>query len=132
MNKWQKDVEDFHKAIEAKIPKRPSLMGYNFRLRGDLLREEVEEFISACADENNPDWPGMIDALIDVIYIAIGGAVTMGVDLEPFWAEVHSANMRKVGGPRRADGKILKRPDWVGPDIEGVLRTMREKSREKK
>jgi predicted HAD superfamily Cof-like phosphohydrolase len=43
------------------------------------------------------------------------------VDLEPFFAEVHRANMAKLGGFRRADGKWMKPPDWTPPDIEGLL-----------
>ena len=39
-----------------------------------------------------------------------------GIPLRPFWREVQRANMDKVGGPVRADGKRLKPPGWQGPD----------------
>jgi len=39
-----------------------------------------------------------------------------GIPLEEFWVEVQRANMDKVGGPIRADGKRLKPPGWRGPD----------------
>lgn len=29
--------------------------------------------------------------------------------------------MAKLGGPRRADGKVMKPIGWRPPDIEGVL-----------
>jgi predicted HAD superfamily Cof-like phosphohydrolase len=44
-----------------------------------------------------------------------------GLDLVPFFAEVQRANMAKASGPVRADGKRLKPPDWVAPDLNGVL-----------
>ena len=41
--------------------------------------------------------------------------------------EVHASNMTKLGADgrpvRRADGKILKGPDYRPPDIAAVLRT---------
>lgn len=43
----------------------------------------------------------------------------------PLWEvfqEIHRSNMRKVGGPIRADGKRLKPEGWVGPDIASKLR----------
>jgi hypothetical protein len=59
--------------------------------------------------------------LADLIYVAIGTAVALGVDLRPVWDAVHAANLAKAGGPRRADGKFLKSADWVHPDIKGIL-----------
>jgi predicted HAD superfamily Cof-like phosphohydrolase len=46
----------------------------------------------------------------------------MGIDLGPFFAEIHRTNMEKAGGPvRPSDGKILKPPGWKPPDIVGML-----------
>jgi predicted HAD superfamily Cof-like phosphohydrolase len=44
----------------------------------------------------------------------------MGVELEPFFDEVHGSNMKKVGGRVRGDGKQLKPEGWRPPDLAGV------------
>jgi hypothetical protein len=49
-------------------------------------------------------------------------AVEGGIDLRPLWVAVQAANLAKVGGSKRADGKVLKTPGWVPPDIAGLLR----------
>lgn len=46
------------------------------------------------------------------LYVVFGTAIEFGVDLTPFFAEVHRTNMLKVGGATRADGKILKPDGW--------------------
>jgi predicted HAD superfamily Cof-like phosphohydrolase len=35
---------------------------------------------------------------------------------------VHRANLAKAGGPRRADGKLLKPPGWQPADVTAVLK----------
>jgi len=44
-----------------------------------------------------------------------------GLDLDGFFAEVHRANMDKIGGKRRPDGKRLKPANWRPPDLAGTL-----------
>lgn len=44
----------------------------------------------------------------------------IGVDLRPFFREVHRTNMWKLKGPKREDGKQLKPPDWHPPRLEGM------------
>lgn len=48
-----------------------------------------------------------------------------GVDAMPVFAEVHLANMRKLGPDglpiKREDGKVLKPEGWTPPDIQRVL-----------
>jgi predicted HAD superfamily Cof-like phosphohydrolase len=60
---------------------------------------------------------------------ALAGMVaTIGVILEawkiplrPFWNEIQRANMDKVGGEVREDGKRLKPPGWRPPDHMPIL-----------
>ncbi len=49
-------------------------------------------------------------------------AAFYGIPLEEFWKEVQRANMAKVGGPVRSDGKRLKPPGWVGPNHLPLIR----------
>ena len=118
MHDAQEKVRQFHLALGVPAPNRITLFDYPAQLRVDLIQEELDEFAEACA---NHDMVGMIDALCDLLYVTYGSAVAMGVDLETFYAEVHRSNMAKLGGPRRADGKIQKPDGWQPPDISGLL-----------
>lgn len=44
----------------------------------------------------------------------------LGVDLRPFFSEVHRTNMHKLTGPKREDGKQLKPPGWKPPRIKAM------------
>jgi predicted HAD superfamily Cof-like phosphohydrolase len=48
------------------------------------------------------------------------------VDGDAVFGEVHRANMRKLDGPRRADGKLLKPPGWQPADVRGVIEQQKE------
>lgn len=87
-------------------------------LRASLIEEESLETIAAL---RNNDLLGTIDGLCDLLYVTYGTAVSMGLDLEPFFDEVHRSNMTKIGGPIRPDGKRLKPPGWDPPDLAKVL-----------
>lgn len=122
MNTWQLDVTDFHREV----------CGVGFggsggpqirraELRADLILEEAVETFRAL---HRNDLAGAIDGLCDLIVVALGTACEMGVDLDPFWQEVHRTNMEKAGGPVREDGKRLKPEGWQPPDIAGLLHTL--------
>lgn len=49
----------------------------------------------------------------------------VGVDLRPFFEEVHRTNMHKLKGPMREDGKQLKPADWKPPRIEALYLRLR-------
>ena len=88
-------------------------------LRIEVVEEEVNrELIPAIKAR---DLVATADAIIDSIYALVGMALEFGLDLGPLWNEVHAANMRKRGGPIREDGKHLKPPGWVGPNIQKHL-----------
>ena len=155
MNPYQQAVHDFHVAMNQPHPDHATLEDYPFELRAKLILEEALEFVQAsglyvyAGDGNNtlvelnskvpeckidfapgkqpPDWPEMVDALCDLLYVVFGAAVSMGVDLDPFFDAVHKANMLKSTGPVREDGKRLKPPGWTPPDIAGLLEALRAK-----
>lgn len=116
---WFADVMEFHKEMDLLIgttPKRPSpkIEGLRFAL-------EEEEFAEMLRAVGNGDVPEMAKEIVDLIYVLIGRAVSYGIDLRPVWDAVQKANMAKVGGPIREDGKRLKPPGWEPPDIKGIL-----------
>lgn len=114
------DVLAFHEKFcpdqIGETPGEPSTKISN--LRSALMREELGETIHAMSQG---DIPGVADGLVDLIYVAIGTAIAYGIDLRPVWDAVQAANMAKVGGPTRDDGKVLKPEGWQAPDIAGVL-----------
>lgn len=120
----QEQVRDFHMAMlgPGVAPDRPIPINvYNGELRCALIEEEAREFRSAW---EAGDRMAMIDALCDLMYVTLGAAVQMGVPLAPFFEIVHEANMKKVGGSVREDGKQLKPLGWTAPDIVGVYRSL--------
>ncbi len=118
MNREQAMVAEFHRALLRPGLESVTLDGFPGELRVRLIEEEADEFAEAVAAG---DVVEMVDGLCDFLYVTYGAAVELGVDLEPFFAEVHRSNMAKAGGPHRADGKWLKPADWEPPDVRGLL-----------
>jgi hypothetical protein len=112
----QADVEEFHRALEIPVHDTPAIR--RPELRAELIREEAKE---TCDAIERGDLVEAIDGLCDVLCVVYGAALEFGIDLAPFWDEVHRTNMAKVGGPVRKDGKRLKPPGWTPPDIAGIL-----------
>ena len=121
MNTWQQDILDFHRALDIPVGcgcNSHHLSRDRRMLRAELIREEANEAIEAIEAGHLVE---ALDGLVDTIVVCLGTAVEMGLDLDPFWQEVHASNMAKVGGPTREDGKKLKPEGWVPPDIFGML-----------
>lgn len=119
MTREQEMVRAFHQAVgqtRAPVPTPATLDDRDLRIA--LLSEEggeVEEALYV------GDLAGIAHELADLLYVVYGTAVTYGIDLEPVFAEVDRANMSKVDGHRRADGKWLKgtyRPAVIPPILE--------------
>jgi predicted HAD superfamily Cof-like phosphohydrolase len=82
-------------------------------------REAVFALINEC--RLRIDLPELVDGLGDLDYVVEGFRQTLGVNGLPVHNEIHRANMTKKRDNLRADGKIIKGPDFVPPDIAGVL-----------
>lgn len=116
---WYRDVYDFHVKFNCLINDRPTLPPENTaRLRADMEREELRELHEAT---EQGDLAGIADAIADLIYVLLGRAVSYGIDMRPVWEAVHQANMAKVGGSKRSDGKVMKPEGWEPPDIEAII-----------
>jgi predicted HAD superfamily Cof-like phosphohydrolase len=122
-------VREFHEAFALPAPERPTLDGFPGDLRVRLIEEEAEEFRQAVA---RGDLVEMVDALCDLLYVTYGAAVSLGVDLEPFFAEVHRSNMAKRGAAKRADGKQLKPEGWEPPRIADLLARLYQEGLERR
>lgn len=117
-------VREFHLAYQLPVAERPSaeLTAQEVALRQALIEEEVAELRQA---GDAGDLVGVADALADIVYVAYGTACVYGIDLDAVLDEVHASNMTKLGADgrpvRRADGKVLKGPDYRPPDVAGIL-----------
>lgn len=112
-------VRDFHEKFNLPRADFPDLGTARERvLRGYLLDEEVGELLEALEEG---DLAHIAREMADVLYIVYGSAVTMGIDLEDVFEEVHRANMTKVGGRINEAGKLTKPPGWQPLDIESII-----------
>ena len=147
----QAQLIEFHLAMDVPIlstPRIPSDDRVKLRLR--LIFEECFELLKASQDVSEPwawdmfqaaessvamlinrcaehaDLERVADALADIAYVVEGTNLEFGIDSGPVLDEVHRANMAKVGGPVREDGKRLKPEGWTPPDIAGILEQQRK------
>lgn len=126
-------IEQFQRAAGAKRPSTPALPEPDLlRFRQQLIREEYEEVVGAIEtavagwrQNSPPDVVQLAHELADLLYVVYGTFSAMGVDADAVFTEVHRANMEKMGGPRRADGKLLKPADWQPADVAGVIAAQR-------
>lgn len=116
MHRAQWDVMDFHRALDIPVGETPLIRRPELRVK--LIREESKELCQAIEDG---DLIEAIDGMCDLLVVTYGAAVEFGIDLEPFWIEVHKTNMAKRGGPTREDGKKLKPPGWQPPNLAPIL-----------
>lgn len=123
MHRAQEQVLDFHRATKSARPPRPRLGGLNpeeAELHLGLIEEEFRELKEA-HERRGASIVDQIGELCDILYVTYGYAVALGVDLEPYFNAVHAANMEKVGGPKRPDGKQLKPEGWQPPDLQAIF-----------
>lgn len=108
------DLNDFHTKFEFnKEPMDKNKLSF----RCDLLMEEVNEMHEAIITGNAEE---LTDALIDIVYIAIGTLDLAKVDTAKAWNEVQRANMSKIRGikPGREHSggfDVIKPDGWTAP-----------------
>lgn len=73
---------------------------------------------------HQPDLYEIADGCADLSVVTIGTLSACGIVDTPLLEEVDAANLRKFGpgATRRSDGKWIKPPNFVGPDIKRVLK----------
>ena len=92
---------------------------------GDAAARQVTTAVAGAADDGARDTVAAADALADLVYVLYGMAQECAIPLPAVLAEVHAANLSKLGKDGRAllrdDGKVLKAPGYRPPDVAGVL-----------
>ncbi|MBJ7903697.1 MazG nucleotide pyrophosphohydrolase domain-containing protein [Streptomyces sp. NPDC003656] len=117
-------VREFHHAFGLDARETPTEVSPQLAAhRGELLAEEAAE-VAEVSVEGPLDH--LAQELADVVYVAYGTALVHGIDLDEVIAEIHRANMSKLGPEgqvlRREDGKVLKGTHYRAPDVSAVLR----------
>lgn len=141
--KIHKQVREFMEAVGQVILYKPGVPDEStVRLRGRLVMEEAFEFAQSLVDNRSRqalqlmksnamtvlessavevNLPEAADALADLDYVVEGSRIAFGINGTPIAAEVHRANMTKIGGPV-VNGKAMKPEGWHPPDIELCLK----------
>lgn len=122
-------VAEFHRAIGKRLPAVPTVPdATDLAFRLTLLAEEVAE-VQEAAGHLSPALPQATPAdliplaheLTDLLYVTYGALLSLGINPDLTFAEIHRVNMLKTTGPRRADGKQLKPEGWRPADLRSVL-----------
>lgn len=114
-------VREFHHKFGVPVGNVPIAFvpGDVADFRTKFLQEELDEYKAAI---ESGDVVKQFDALIDLVYVAVGCAVWQGFDFDTGFNIVHAANMQKQRVDRaensaRGSGfDVIKPPGWVAPD----------------
>lgn len=112
------DVRDFQLKFAQLVYWNPGFLTKRKRdERGRFMQEELKEFLDAATLEDQAD------ALVDLVYVAKGTAVMMGLPWPQLWDDVQRANMAKMRGVTHRGNKVdvMKPPGWVPPDGARIL-----------
>ena len=129
-----KDIDSFHKKFKFEkndnvgIPDDNELVNF----RTSFLLEELTEYTQAITKK---DTAAALDALVDIVYIALGTAWLFNLPFEKAWNEVQKANMSKIRTKSKSKKRgtsfdVVKPKGWIAPDIEQIIEEEREKQNE--
>lgn len=127
-NSKEKLVEVFNKAFDIPVKRKPTLLSSDeYKLKFKLLKEELDEYLEACENE---DMVEVADAIVDMQYILSGIVIGHGLQslFDELFLEVHESNMSKLENGkvlRRKDGKVLKGKNYFKPEIDKILKNGR-------
>lgn len=120
-------VSEFHAASGGREPRAPAVPPAEvLELRRALISEECAEVMEVferlrsekAGDEALAD---LSHEIADLLYVAYGTLLACGVDPDGVFRELHRANMLKVSGPRREDGKQMKPPGFEPADMRAEI-----------
>tara|TARA_R100000664_G_scaffold262_9_gene752 strand:- start:3686 stop:4141 length:456 start_codon:yes stop_codon:yes gene_type:complete len=129
-----KDIDSFHKKFKFEkndkvgIPDNNELVNF----RTSFLMEELAEYTNAITKK---DSAAALDALVDIVYIALGTAWLFNLPFEKAWDQVQKANMSKIRTKSKSKKRgtsfdVVKPKGWIAPDIEQIIEEEREKQNE--
>lgn len=132
------DIKDFHEKFKLNYDGKPQLYNPEMQqFRMGFLQEELNEYRDATIAANailiNPNYEqsnsdfiklqaDRLDALVDLVYVALGDAYLQGFDFNEAWRRVHEKNMAKVRAATVNDSErgttydVVKPEGWTPPD----------------
>ena len=120
----------------AKTKNSTALLQY-LKFIVSIQKEETNELIDAINQEDGGiDPEEVVDALVDIAFVAIGIADSFGVDFQKAWDRVYADNLAKELGNKAGRDNPNNMPDlkkpigWVSPDhtgLHGILPIINEK-----
>ena len=121
-------VRAFHDGIGVIHPDTPTVPSSEaLALREALIDEEYAEVKAAIAalrtqgSASATDLTDLASELVDLLYVTYGALSAIGVPTEQIFGAIHDANMLKLTGPKREDGKQLKPEGWQPADVRGII-----------
>lgn len=128
------DVGLFHKKMQLDNYDKGGprqLTNDEFRFRYNFLQEELRELVESRAVG---DLSGQLDALCDLVWVALGTAQLMRMPFDQAWNEVRRANMEKrpwvEGDPIKARNtkglEVVKPEGWQPPQVATVIMDRRQ------
>lgn len=116
-------IRQFHKKFYLDYEGDPRQLPEDlekFRIR--FMQEELDEYRAAC---EAGDLEKQLDALVDLVYVAIGTADLQGFPFQRAWNAVHVANMKKIRTQRpteRGGGwDVVKPQGWKAPSLKALV-----------
>lgn len=128
-----RDVEEFHKKFGLEYVGKPRGLPPEFaQFRQKFIQEELDEYITnhinlefelGLKEPQKIDkyLEEQLDALVDLVYVALGASHLHGFDFKEAWRRVHAANMAKVRAEKASDSKrgstfdVVKPAGWTAP-----------------
>lgn len=136
------DIVDFHEKFGLQYHGKPRILPEELaKFRAGFMAEELGEYAFG-GDETNVmilvgivkedmapplELVDQLDALVDLVYVALGTAYMQGFDFYEAWRRVHDANMKKVRAAREVDSQrsstydVVKPPGWVAPVLTDLV-----------
>lgn len=122
---WASDVHEMHAKYgfhETAAKLSPTQRDELLVFRKKFLDEEMRELGDAIAAGDPEE---TVDALVDLVVVAIGTLDIFDVDAHRAWDAVHEANMSKERGVKASRPNphgfpdLVKPPGWVAPSHVG-------------
>lgn len=119
LNQYVEDVQDFLDKMGMECLTKPGIHPM-IDVRTDHLQEELDELKENVKNKNVEE---VIDALVDLVYIAIGTSNLCGFDFDKHWNEVQRANITKERGKTKRGHSFdaMKPKGWKAPNHKKVL-----------
>lgn len=134
LSSFTKDIAEFHVKYGLEYGDEPRDLPHELEVfRIKFMAEELGEYVKAhhadadTDEEKRKRRADKLDALVDLVYVALGTAYLHGFDFDEAWRRVHEANMKKVRVERAEDSKrgstfdVVKPAGWEPPNLEDLV-----------